>query len=70
LSSEETVQLCKRRRLKFRELLSGVCGGHISESFKRPVLFDLPEMAIKKQAREQLREPVSLTSLFGEDPVV
>ena len=43
--------------------------GHISEAFKRPVLFDLPEIVFKKQAKEQPSEPVSLVSLFGEDPV-
>ena len=32
-------------------------------------MFDLPEMVFKKQAKEQLKEPVSLVSLFGEEPV-
>ena len=42
---------------------------HVSESFRRPVVFDLPEMVFKKQAKENTNEPVSLISLFGEDPV-
>ena len=39
----------------------------IAESFKRPVVFDLPEMEFKKKAKETFPEPDSLMLLFEKD---
>ena len=33
-------------------------------------MFDLPEIAFKKQAKEAVIEPLCIASLFGEEPSV